>query len=196
MTEATGPAHRPVGDSWTVPVLARQRRPRVVIKADLLPAVSLLGVFAVLGLPIAFLWSRIAPTERMRVIASDGTRAPLELESWHRFDDLAIFGFLLLGLGVVAGIVAWLLRERRGPVVLLATVAGVALAGWLAMSTGTGFANSHYTISAPPALGAVIEIAPKLESAWVLLAGPLGVALVYTLLVTWNGRDDLGRRLG
>jgi hypothetical protein len=30
----------------------------------------------------------------------------------------------------------------------------------------------------------------------VLLTGPLGVSLTYSLLTTWNGRDDLGRRLG
>ena len=138
----------------------------------------------------------MAPPQRERVVTADGQRVPLELESWHRFDDLAVFGLMTLGLGIVVGVVVWLLRERRGPVVFLAAVLGVALASALAMLLGVGWANSHYAIAAPPALGSVIELAPRLESWWVLLTGPLGVTLVYSLLATWNGRDDLGRRLG
>ena len=192
MSESSGPAHRPsaVAGPWSVPVLFRERRPRVVVKADLLPAVSVLGTLTLLSFPLAFAWSRLAPPERVR------TQGALELESWHRFDDLAVFGFLLLGLGIVVGVVVWLLRERRGPVVFLAAVLGVALAGALAMLLGVGWANSHYAISSPPALGSVIELAPRLESWWVLLNGPLGVSIAYSLLATWNGRDDLGRRLG
>ena len=196
MSESAGPAHRPSAVAWSVPVLFRERRPKVVVKADLLPAVSVLGTLSVLSFPLAFLWSRIAPPERVRVIGADGTQGALELESWHRFDDLAIFGFLTLGLGLVVGVVVWLMRERRGPVVFVAAVLGVALAGFLAMLLGVGWANSHYAITSPPALGSVIELAPRLDSAWVLITGPLGVSIAYTLLTTWNGRDDLGRRLG
>ncbi|WP_410568900.1 DUF2567 domain-containing protein [Amycolatopsis sp. cmx-4-61] len=198
MSESSGPAHRPsaVAGPWSVPVLFRERRPRVVVKADLLPAVSVFGVLTVLCFPLALAWALLAPPERVRIVDADGTQGPLELESWHRFDDLAVFGFLALGLGIVAGVVVWLLRERRGPVVFLAAVLGVTLAAALAKLIGVGWANAFYVISTPPTLGSVIELAPRLESWWVLLTGPLGVSIAYTLLATWNGRDDLGRRLG
>ncbi len=198
MSESSGPAHRPstVTDPWSVPTLVRPHRPKVVVKADLLPAVSMLGTVAVLGVPVAFLWSWIAPPERVRVVSVRGDLAPLELESWHRFDDLAVFGFLMLGIGLLTGIVAWLFRERRGPVVFLAAVAGSVLAGWLAMQMGPGLATSHYSLTSAPALASVIELAPRLETAWVLLVAPFGVSTAYGLLTAWNGRDDLGRRLG
>jgi hypothetical protein len=198
VSESSGPAHRPsaVAGPWSVPVLVRERRPRVVVEADLLPALSVLLTLIVLSLPLGFLWSRLAPPERVRIVAADGTQGPLELESWHRFDDLAVFGFLVLGLGIVAGVVVWLLRERRGPVVFLAAVLGVALASAGAMWIGVRLANAHYTLTSAPALGSVIELAPRLESWWVLVTGPFGVSLVYGLLTIWNGRDDLGRRLG
>lgn len=198
MSESSGPAHRPsaVAGPWSVPVLVRERRPRVVVKADLLPAVSVLGTLSLLSFPLAFAWSRLAPPERVRIVSADGTQGALELESWHRFDDLAVFGLMTLGLGIVVGVVVWLLRERRGPVVFLAAVLGVALASALGVLLGVGWANSHYAIASAPALGSVIELAPRLESWWVLLTGPLGVTIAYGLLVTWNGRDDLGRRLG
>ncbi|WP_290058244.1 DUF2567 domain-containing protein [Amycolatopsis solani] len=198
MSETSGPAHRPsaVAGPWSVPVLFRERRPRVVVKADLLPALSVFSTVGLLGFPLAFAWSRLAPPERVRIVAADGTQGALELESWHRFDDLAVFGLMALGLGIVVGVVIWLLRELRGPVVFVAALLGVALAGVIAILLGVTWANSHYAITSPPALGSVIELAPRLESWWVLLTGPLGVSIAYSLLATWNGRDDLGRRLG
>ncbi|EME61478.1 DUF2567 domain-containing protein [Amycolatopsis decaplanina] len=201
MGETTGkPAHlsSSVPDPWSVPVLPKPRRPhpKVVVKADLLPAVSVLSTAGLLGFPLAWLWSRLAPPQRMRVINDRGGLASLELESWHRFDDLAVYGFLALGAGLLIGIVTWLLRERRGPVVLIAATGGATLAGWLGTTMGVSFANSRYEIAAAPAVGDVIAKAPQIESPWILLAAPLMTTLAYTLLTAWNGREDLGRRLG
>ncbi|MFD4250845.1 MULTISPECIES: DUF2567 domain-containing protein [Amycolatopsis] len=173
----------------------RPPRPRVVVKADLLPAVSLLSLIGVLGIPLGWLWSLLAPPERVRVF-DGGQLIPLQLESWHRFDDLAVYALLGLGLGVVTGVAVWMLRERRGPVVLIAAVLGGLLAAWLGVQMGVAFANSAYAVTTTPAIGDVIERAPRIESLWVLVAQPLGTALVYGLLAGWNGRDDLGRRLG
>ncbi|WP_246257881.1 DUF2567 domain-containing protein [Amycolatopsis anabasis] len=175
-------------------VLPRER-PKVVIKADLLPAVSVLSMVGLLGIPLGWLWSRLAPPQRVRVFPNNEL-IPLQMESWHRFDDLAVFVLLGLAGGVLVGAVLWLLRERRGPVVLFAAVGGSVLGGWLAVQMGTAFANGRYEVTAAPKVGDVIEQAPRLESMWVLLAQPVTLALVYALLAAWNGRDDLGRRLG
>ncbi|MEV6907139.1 DUF2567 domain-containing protein [Amycolatopsis sp. NPDC051071] len=201
MGETSGkPAHlsSSVPDPWSVPMLPKPRRPhpKVVIKADLLPAISVLSTAGLLGFPLAWLWSLLAPPQRMRVINANGGLAPLEMESWHRFDDLAIYGFLALGTGLLIGVVAWLLRERRGPVVLAAATGGAALAGWLGTTMGVAFANSRYEIAATPVIGDVIAKAPQIESTWIMLAAPLMTTLAYTLLTAWNGREDLGRRLG
>jgi len=169
-------------------------RPRVIVKADLLPSISVLSIVGLLGIPLGWLWSRLAPAER--VLVSDGNQLlPLQLESWHRFDDLAIYLLLGLAAGVFGGAVVWLLRERRGPVILIAATLGGVLSGWLGMEMGIAFANGHYALSVAPALNSVIEKAPSLESFWALLAQPLATALTYGLLAGWNGRDDLGRRL-
>ncbi|WAL69629.1 DUF2567 domain-containing protein [Amycolatopsis cynarae] len=170
-------------------------RPKVIVKADLLPAVSVLSLAGLLGVPLGWLWSRLAPAERVRVY-SDGQLVPLQLESWHRFDDLAIFAMLGLAAGVVTGVAVWLMRSRRGPVVLAAAVGGALLAAWLGSVLGLAFANGLYSVATAPKLGDVIEVAPRLESGWVLVAQPLATALVYGLLAGWNGREDLGRRLG
>ncbi|GAB3503277.1 DUF2567 domain-containing protein [Amycolatopsis cihanbeyliensis] len=173
----------------------RQEPPKVKVKADLLPAVMVLSMVGMLGIPLGWIWSRLAPPERNRVVSGD-RMIPLQLESWHRFDDLVLYALLGLAAGVVTGVVVWLLRERRGPVVLVAAVAGSLLAGWLGTRMGASFAQGMYTVTEPPRVGDVIEQAPVLESVWALLAQPMAVALVYGLLAAWNGQDDLGRRLG
>ena len=170
-------------------------RPRVVVKADLLPAVSALSLIGLVGIPLGWIWSRLAPPQRVRVLGGNQL-APLQLESWHRFDDLAIYGMLGAGAGLITGVVIWLLRERRGPVIMIAAVLGGLLAGWLGTTMGEAFANGMYAITTVPKLGDVLEKAPQIESGWVIVLQPLITAIVYGLLAGWNGRDDLGRRLG
>lgn len=173
--------------------LLTHHRPKVVVKADLLPAVTVLSMVSLIGIPFGWLWSRLAPPQRVLVVESG--RVPLDLESWHRFDDLVIFALLGFAAGAFIGALVWLLRERRGPVVMLAAVLGSVLAGWMAMLMGGAFTGGLYEVTAPPAIGDIILEAPRLESPWALLAQPLATALVYGFLAAWNGYDDLGRRL-
>lgn len=176
--------------------LIPRQRPKVVVKADLLPSVSVLSTVALIGIPLGWLWAHLAPPQRM-LVRPDGTLEPLQLESWHRFDDLVIFGLLGMGAGVFVGALIWMFRERRGPVIMIAAVLGSLLAAWLAALMGEGmFAGGLYEITAPPRVGDVIDKAPLLESRWILLVQPMFTALTYGLLAAWNGADDLGRRLG
>lgn len=177
-------------------------RPRVVVRADLMPGLRVLGAVAVLGLPLGWLWSRLAPAEIAAVVA--GPRAgqlgagqlgvlPLPGQSEHRFDAMATFVLLGLAMGVLTGVALWLLRGRRGPVVLVAAVLGSLIAAWLAMRVGLWLVDWRYPLAAPKP-GDVITRAPVLDSAWVVVAQPFGVAIAYSLAVSWNGAEDLGRR--
>ncbi len=182
---ATGPAPYP----WRPPT------PRVVVKADLLPAVSVISSVSLLGLGVGWLWSVLAPPQR-KVITQDGTAASLTDESYHRFDDLVIFTFLCLAAGIVTGVAVWYLRERRGPVVMAAAVVGSAVGGWLAMLVGKAWAEGRWPVPASVRPLDVVPSAPVLESPWGIMAWPLMTALAYGILAAMNGMDDLGRRLG
>jgi hypothetical protein len=184
-----------VGWAHGTPAGVVHRPSRVVVRADLLPAFSVASLISLVGLPVGWLWALLAPPQRMRVVTRDGRLVPLTAESWHRFDGLAIF--LLLGLvtGLLIGVVVWLLRARRGPVMLLGTVLGSLLSAWLAMRMGVAFAEGRYPVPDPLELGEVVELAPVLETAWALVAQPLTAAFAYGTLAAWNARDDLGRRL-
>lgn len=175
--------------------LVPRERPKVVVKADLLPAISVLSLFGLLGIPLGWLWSRLAPAQ-LSLIRSAGEPVPIDIEAWHEFDALVIFALLAAACGVFIGAVVWLLRERRGPVAMAAAVLGALMAGWLGELTGGAFVGGRYTVDGPPKVGDIVEQAPQISTSWVLIVAPLLTALTYGLLAAWNGRDDLGRRLG
>ncbi|MGH3434817.1 MAG: DUF2567 domain-containing protein [Thermocrispum sp.] len=176
---------------FVVPV----QRPKVVVKADLLPAVSVLSLFGLLGIPLGWLWARLAPSQ-LSQIQPNGKPLAINIESWHAFDALVIFALLALACGAVIGAGSWLLRERRGPVVMAAAVLGALMAGWLGTMMGGAFIGDRYAPDGPPRVGQLVEQAPAIGTSWVLIVAPLATALTYGLLAAWNGRDDLGRRLG
>ncbi|HEY2765485.1 MAG TPA: DUF2567 domain-containing protein [Pseudonocardiaceae bacterium] len=182
-----------------IPEPARQPVPprsRVVVRADLLPAVIVLAVVAVLGLPLGWLWSRVAPPEVVGVLAGSTAGQvevlPLVGQSAHRFDGMATFVLFGLAAGVLTGTALWSLRQRRGPVLLIGAVLGSLAAAWLAMRVGPILADWRYpTVIGHP--GQMFESAPVLESAWVVVVQPFGLAIAYSLAVAWNGAEDLGR---
>jgi hypothetical protein len=183
---------RPMSTDWAMAI--GYRRPRSVVRADLLPAVSVASTAALVGLPVAWIWSRIAPAIPGALNTSGQAVALPSPYGYHRFDDIAIFLLMGLGAGLATGVAMWMLRERRGPTVMLAGVLGAAIAAWLAMHTGLSFAAGHYALSGAPTAGSVFNLAPRLETSWVLIAQPLGTALAYGVLAAWNGMNDLGRR--
>ncbi|RJQ72227.1 DUF2567 domain-containing protein [Pseudonocardiaceae bacterium YIM PH 21723] len=165
----------------------------MVIKADLLPAISVLSTLALVGLPWGWVWAHLAPPLHGKVV--EGELGLLATESYHRFDALAIFSFMGFGVGVVAALGLWFLRGRRGPVILLAGAAGLLIAGWLAMSTGTAFAEGLYPPPSQLKDGALFIKAAVLDTPWAIVAAPTALGVVYGLMAAWNGHEDLGRRL-
>ena len=199
MTEQSGERAEPMriapADLMSEGFFLSPPRPRVVVRRDLLPALSVLSFISLFGLLIGWIWSLLAPPQKM-LVDSNAQLVPLANESAHRFDDLALFVVLGFGFGVIVGYAVWLLRERRGPMIMFAAVLGSALGAWLAMQVGVSFAGGHYVINGTPHVGDLLSKAPILESPWVLIAQPLTTALAYGMLSAWNNRDDLGRRLG
>lgn len=171
------------------------RRPRVVVRADLLPAISIASVVALLGLPVGFIWSRIAPPERMG-LAAGNQLLWLTDEDYTRFDGLAVFCLLGFAAGLLTGAAVWLLRERRGPVVMLAAVVGSFVAAYLASKVGVSFAAGRFPTPSALHVGQIFDKAPVVESGWGIITLPMGTLLSYLMLVAWNGSPDLGRRLG
>jgi hypothetical protein len=164
-----------------------------VVWGDLVPALGVLCAVVVLGLPLGALWSWLAPTEfvvRSALAATPGGVLPFVGQTEHRFDDMATFLLLGLAAGVLTGAALWLLRQWRGPLVLLAAVLGSLIAAWLAMRTGLWLVAARYPDLA--STGAPFPQAPVLESGWVIITQPFGVAVTYCITTAWkNSTDEL-----
>jgi hypothetical protein len=107
-----------------------------------------------------------------------------------------VFVLIGLGAGAVTGIGTWLLRQRRGPVVMLGMTAGSFAAAWFAQWLGGSLAAAAYPMPSSIKPNDTLLVAPALETWWGTLAWPLAAALAYGCCAAWNGLDDLGRRLG
>jgi hypothetical protein len=171
-------------------------RPKVVVKRDLVPGLVVLLTTVAFGLPAAYVWSWLAPPQLKIVSAQDNKLYPIGVESYHRLDALMVFVLIGLGAGAISGIAVWLLRQRRGPVVMLATTAGSFAAAWFAQYVGGSLAAGRYPMPSTIKPNDTLLVAPVLETWWGILAWPLGAALAYGCCAAWNGLDDLGRRLG
>ncbi|MFD5824497.1 DUF2567 domain-containing protein [Lentzea sp. NPDC060358] len=171
-------------------------RPKVVVKRDLLPALGVALTTFAFGLPAAYLWSWLAPAQLKIVSPQDGKFYPIGVESYHRLDALMVFVLIGLGAGAITGMAVWLLRSRRGPVVMLAMTAGSCAAAWFAQWLGGSLAAGAYPVPAEIKPNDTLLVAPALETWWGILAWPLAAALAYGCCTAWNGLDDLGRRLG
>jgi hypothetical protein len=161
-------------------------------RTEVVPTLGVLGAVAVLGLPLGALWSWLAPAEfvvRSDRAATLGAVLPFVGQTEHRFDDMATFLLLGLATGVLTGAALWLLRRRRGPLVLLAAALGSLISAWLAMRVGLWLVAARYPDLANT--GAPFGRPPVLESAWVIITQPFGVAFSYCIPTAWNGTEDL-----
>lgn len=167
--------------------------PRVVVKADLVPSLGVLSAVAMFGLLLGWVWSLLAPPQH-GALRENGEAVPMLVESFHRFDAVGIFMVLNLAAGVLIAAGLWMLRGRRGPVVLLAAVVGSVLGSLLAIGIGNAFANGMHPMPSNAQVGDLVRMAPQISTLWVVLVQPFALAMAYGLAASWNGLDDLGRR--
>jgi hypothetical protein len=172
-----------------------RRRSPVVSRADLFGAISLASLVSLVGLPLGWLWSRLAPAQ-LSIVQEDLSLAALPTESQHRFDDLATFVLLGAMAGLLVGTAVWLARGRRGPLAVVGLAVGSLFAAWLAIRMGISFAHSRYVLL-PNALTPddLVAVAPRLDSNWVIVIQPMFAVLAYGIAAAANGQEDLGRRL-
>ncbi|QZA20026.1 DUF2567 domain-containing protein [Mycobacterium malmoense] len=161
------------------------------------------------GVVIGGLWAWIAPPIHAVVaITRAGERVHdyLGSESGHFFDAPCLMLGLLTVLAVVAPVLAWQWRGRRGPAMVAGLSIGMVTAAAVASAIGAALVRLSYgalnfdsvPLSGRPSVAYVIEAPPVFFSHGPLqvaatLLWPAGIAaLVYALLAAANARDDLG----
>jgi hypothetical protein len=165
--------------------------------------------FSAIGVLIGGLWGWIAPPIRLVVaITRAGERVHdyLGTESQHFFDAPCLMLGLLTVLGVVASVLVWQWRERRGPGMVIGLSIGMAIAAAAASAVGAVLVRLRYgalnidavPLSGKPSVAYVIQAPPvffaqgPLQVAVTLLWPAATAALVYALLAAGSAHDDLG----
>ncbi|WP_089305533.1 hypothetical protein [Geodermatophilus pulveris] len=164
---------------------------RAELRSDLPGSLVLTGVLLLAGVPAGLLWWALAPRATFEVTA-DGPvpvgRPPTEL----LIADDAVYTLLLAALGLVAGLVAWRLRRRRGVATLLGLAAGTALAALAAWQLGE-------VLGAGPSAAELAEVGARLvtplqlTSTAALAVAPFVAVLAYVVATLLTAAEDLDR---
>jgi Protein of unknown function (DUF2567) len=154
----------------------------------------LLGLFcglAVTGAPLGVLWWALAPRADYRI--TSGGPVPIgTLSEEILVADDGIFVLIVAALGLVAGVLTWLVRRRRGVAALLGvalgTSAGAALAWQVGELLGPGPSRSALTH-----VGGTVTTSLTLGMLPALAVGPFVAVLVWVVGTLYSRNDALGR---
>jgi CHASE2 domain-containing sensor protein len=105
--------------------------------------------------------------------------------------DDGVFVLVLAALGLVAGLAVWLLRRRRGPLMLAALATGMLAAGVVAWQLGQ-WVGPAPTDAQLDDVGTTVTTALSLGATAALAVGPFVAVVVYLLGAAFTPRDDLG----
>jgi hypothetical protein len=161
------------------------------LRADLRSSLVVTGVLLLAGLPAGLLWWAVAPRARFEV-TEDGAVVLGRPSTELLIADDGVYTLVLAGLGLLAGVVAWRLRRRRGVAVLLALTLGTLLAALLAWQVGE-------TLGAGPTadqladVGARVTTALRLNSIASVAVGPFAAVLTYVVATLLSDSEDLDR---
>ncbi|MGY1813221.1 hypothetical protein [Blastococcus sp. SYSU D00820] len=143
------------------------------------------------GLVTGLLWWALAPRQDYRVTA-DGVQSIGLASAELKAGDDTVFVLVMAGLGLVAGVLAWQLRRRRGVAVLGALALGSLICGALAWQLGVALGPAPTTAELQQ-VGAVVTTPLELRSVAALAVAPFVAVLAYVVGTLFAAGEDLGR---
>ncbi len=164
---------------------------RAELRADLRASLVLAGVLALAGVAAGLLWWVLAPRATVEVTADGPIPVGRPSPELSVADD-GVFTLLLAALGLVAGLVAWRLRHRRGVAVVLALAVGAVLASLAAWQLGEllGAGPSPAELAA---VGTRVVTPLQLGSPAALAVAPFLAVLGYVVATLLSAAEDLDR---
>jgi Protein of unknown function (DUF2567) len=163
------------------------------VRQDWRTLVALLVGLAVVGAPLGVLWWGLAPRADFR-ITSDGPVVIGNPSEELLAGDDAIFVLILGGLGLLAGLGAWLVRRCRGVAGLLGASFGTLAASAIAWQAGQ-LLGPPPTRAALRHVGGRVTTSLSLGSHPALAVGPFMAVLVYVIAALFVRSDALGREV-
>ena len=164
---------------------------RAELRADLRGSLVLAGVLLLAGVAAGLLWWALAPRATFEV-TEEGPVAVGRPSAELLFADDGVYTLVLAGLGLVAGLVAWRLRRRRGVATVLALTVGTVLASLAAWQLGE-------LLGAGPSPAALADVGTRvitplqLGSPAALAVAPFLAVLAYVVSTLLTAAEDLDR---
>jgi hypothetical protein len=164
---------------------------RAELRADLRASLVLAGLLTLTGVAAGLLWWGLAPRATFAVTA-DGPVPVGRPSPELSFADDGVFTLVLAALGLVAGLVAWRLRRRRGVATVLALAVGTVLASLAAWQLGEllGAGPSPAELAA---VGTQVVTPLELGSPAALAVAPFLAVLGYVVATLLTAAEDLDR---
>lgn len=160
-------------------------------RREVVTALSLVVTLAGAGALLAVLWIQLAPRLAFRVV-QPGRALPVVPEGEEYVAADGRFVLLTLGAGVLAGLVGWLLRSSRGPLLLAALAVGGLLGAVVTWRSGM-LLEPGYRPQDLQEVGRTVFQPLELRALAALVVEPFAAVLVYLLGVGFTARNDLGR---
>jgi hypothetical protein len=189
---ATGPYPPGAPDGfggWPPPRSAR-RPSWPPSRREITTAVATIVGLALLGAALALLWVRLAPRLDFRVV-EPGRAVPVVPEAEEYVAADGRFVLITLAAGVVAGLVCWLLRASRGPVVLTAVALGGLLGAVVTWRLGVWLEPGYHPQDLQE-VGRTVSQPLVLRARAALVVEPIAAVLVYVLGAGFTAHNDLG----
>ena len=163
-------------------------------RREVVTAASFVVALAGVGALLALLWVQLAPRLAFRVV-QPGRALPVVPEGEEYVAADGRFVLLTLGVGALAGLVGWLLRSSRGPLVLAALAAGGLLGAVVTWRLGL-WLEPGYSSQDLQEAGRIVYLPLELGALAALVVEPIAAVLVYLLCAAFSARHDLGRDAG
>ncbi|MCZ2814701.1 DUF2567 domain-containing protein [Modestobacter sp. VKM Ac-2984] len=155
------------------------------------------GLITVLALTVAglgagALWAWLAPRADYRVTETQIVPVVGVPSAEVFFADDGVYVLVLAGLGVLAGVLVWLIRRRRGVPALVGLAGGMVGAGVVAWQLGE-LLGAGPTEAELAEVGGTITTGVDLAATAALAIGPFAAVLTYLVATALTPDDDLGR---
>ncbi|TFV61312.1 hypothetical protein E4P41_09860 [Geodermatophilus sp. DF01-2] len=164
---------------------------RAELRADLRSSLVLAGVLLLAGVPAGLLWWALAPRALFEV-TEEGPIVVGRPSAELLVADDGVYTLVLAGLGLLAGLVSWRLRRRRGVATVLALAGGMVMAALVAWQLGELLGAGPSDVQLAD-IGTRIVTPLVLGSPAALAVGPFLAVLTYVVATLFAASDDLDR---
>ena len=155
-------------------------------RRDLVAGVFVAAVSVLLGAPAGLLWSALAPHAHIAISASGATFADGATEVFVAGDGW--FSGVALVVGLLSGVVTWLVARRSGPYAVLGLAVGGALAAYVAAKVGRRIGQDELRAAAAAGVPGTYVANVALQATQVVLVWP--IAALASFLALFVARPD------